>query len=187
MRVFAALRPPEEAVADLEAFLEPRREHGAFRWTDPEQLHVTLAFAADVAEHRLDDLAEGLAAAAGRRTSVTTAVAGGGAFPHAGAARVLWAGLALDEAGAAEVDALAAGCRTAVARAGAAVDGTRFHPHVTLARLGRPQEVSRWVRLLDAYAGPSWVADEVVLLASWLGEGRRRRPRHEVLGTVPIG
>ncbi len=102
-------------------------------------------------------------------------------------ARVLWAGLALDEAGRAEVDALAAGARTAMARAGAPVDGMRFHPHLTVARLGRPQEVTRWVRLLDAYEGPPWTIGEVALLASHLGEGRRRRPRYEVLATAPVG
>ena len=187
MRLFVALVPPPEAVEDLDAFLEPRREAGAFRWSLPEQLHVTLAFAADVPEHRVDDLVEGVAAAAGRRRAVTTRVAGGGAFPDAGRARVLWAGLELAPEDRAEVDALAAGARTAVARAGAPVDGARFRPHVTLARLGRPQEVSRWVRLLDAYAGPRWAADEVTVVASHLGEGPRGRPRHQELARLPVG
>ena len=187
MRLFAALLPPEEAVADLDAFLEVRREVTAFRWTDPEHLHVTLAFAGEVAEHRVDDLAAGLASAAARRARVRTRIAGGGAFPHAAGARVLWAGLDLDEAGRTEVDALAAGARAAIGRVGAPVDGMRFHPHVTVARLGRPGEVTRWVRLLDAYASPSWTVDHVALVASYLGEGRRRRPRHEVLAILPIG
>ncbi len=187
MRLFAAVLPPGEAVADLDAFLEVRREAAAFRWTDAEHLHVTLAFAGEVAEHRVDDLVEGLAAAASRRAAIATRIAGGGAFPHAAGARVLWAGLELDAAGRAEVDALAAGARTAMARVGAPVGGMRFHPHVTVARLGRPQEVTRWVRLLDAYAGPSWSVGELALVASHLGEGRRRRPRYEVLTTVPVG
>ena len=71
-----------------------------------------------------------------------------------------------------------------MSRAGARVDGQRFHPHVTLARLGRPANVTSWVRLLDAYDGPRWHVDEVALVASHLGEGPRRRPRHEVRGDV---
>jgi 2'-5' RNA ligase len=47
--------------------------------------------------------------------------------------------------------------------------------------------VSRWVRLLDTYAGPSWTVDEITLVASYLGEGPRRRPRHEVLASLPLG
>lgn len=187
MRLFVALVPPPEAVEDLDAFLEPRRGAGPFRWAAVEQLHVTLAFAADVAEHRLDDLVEGVAAAAARRRVVTTRIGGGGAFPDPARARVLWAGLALADEDRAEVDALAAGARTAVARAGAPVDGTRFRPHLTLARLGRPQEVTRWVRLLDAYAGPSWAASQVAVVASHLGEGPRGRPRHEELARVEVG
>lgn len=186
MRLFAALLPPEDAVADLDAFLEARREAASFRWTDREHLHLTLAFAGEVPEHRLDDLVDGLASAAARRTAVGTRVAGGGAFPHPAGARVLWAGLELDAAGRREIEALAAGARTAMARAGASVDGMRFHPHVTVARLGRPGEVTPWVRLLDAYAGPRWSADEVALVASHLGEGRRRRPRYEVLDRFPV-
>ena len=40
--MFVALVPPREAIEDLDAFLEPRRESGAFRWALPEQFHVEL-------------------------------------------------------------------------------------------------------------------------------------------------
>ena len=66
------------------------------------------------------------------------------------------------------------------------VDGQRFHPHLTLGRLGHPDNVTSWVRLLDAYHGPEWLVDEVALVASHLGEGPRRRPRHEVVATYPL-
>ena len=50
-----------------------------------------------------------------------------------------------------------------------------------------PGEVSDWVRLLDAYAGPEWISDEYSLIASHLGEGPRRRPRYELVTTFPVG
>lgn len=178
MRLFVALVPPAEAVEHLDAFLEVRRDAAAFRWASAEQLHVTLAFLAEVEERRLDDLVERLARAAARRTAFETAIAGGGAFPHVGRARVLWAGLDLDEPGRTELDRLATGCRAAANRAGIEVDGQRFRPHVTVARLGRPAEVSSWVRLLDGYAGPRWTVDRITLVASYLGEGPRGRPRY---------
>jgi 2'-5' RNA ligase len=187
MRMFVAVVPPEEAVEDLDAFLEVRRAAGPFRWTLAEQLHVTLAFLAEVPDRRLDDLVERLGRAAARRTPVTTRVAGGGAFPNAGRARVLWAGLELDEAGRTELSRSATGARAAASRAGVAVDGQRFRPHLTVARLGRPQEVSSWVRLLDSYRGPTWVVDEWQLVASHLGEGPGKRPRYEVVETLRVG
>jgi len=187
MRLFVALVPPPSAVEHLDVFLEVRRSAAPFRWASAEQFHVTLAFLAEVEERRLDDLVERIGRAAARRTSFDTRIAGGGAFPNAGRARVLWAGLDLDEIGHTELDRLATGCRAAANRAGIAVDGQRFRPHVTLARLGHPAEVSDWVRLLDTYAGPTWPVDRIALVASYLGEGPRRRPRYETLDELELG
>lgn len=187
MRLFVALVPPEEAVEHLDEFLEVRRSAASFRWASAEQLHVTLAFLAEVEERRLDDLLEGLARAAAKRTAFDTAIAGGGAFPDAARARVLWAGLDLDKDAGAVMDRLAAGCRAAANQAGIPVDGQRFRPHVTLARLNRPTEVSDWVRLLHGYAGPRWAPDRVALVASHLGEGPRGRPRYEVVEELELG
>lgn len=187
MRMFVALVPPESALEHLEEFLDPRRGAAAFRWTSPEQVHVTLAFAEDVPERSLDDLGDRLERAAARRTAFDTRITGGGAFPNAARARVLWAGLDLTEDSRTELDRLAAGARAAISKAGAEVAGQRFRPHLTVARLGRPAEVSNWVRLMDAYVGPTWRADRIALVASYLGEGPRGRPRHEMVATYPLG
>ncbi len=181
MRAFVAVVPPAEVVEHLDAFLEVRRAAGAFRWAPAEQLHVTLAFLADVPDRKLDDLVERLGRAAARRTAFESAVAGGGAFPNAARARVLWAGLDLDERGRVELARMATGSRAAASRAGVPVDGQRFRPHLTVARLGHPDEVTPWVRLLDGYRGPTWTVDHLTLVASYLGEGPRGRPRHEVV------
>jgi RNA 2',3'-cyclic 3'-phosphodiesterase len=187
MRMFVALVPPQQVVDHLDDFLEVRREAAPLRWTAADQLHVTLAFLAEVPERTLDELVERLGRAASRRTPVATRVAGGGAFPNPGRARVVWAGLELDEPGRTEVSRMATGARAAAAKSGIAVDGQRFRPHLTVARLKRPAEVTPWVRLLDGYQGPSWRADTYTLVASHLGEGPRNRPRHEVVATFPVG
>jgi RNA 2',3'-cyclic 3'-phosphodiesterase len=177
--MFAAVVPPAEVVEHLDEFLEVRRAAGAFRWVTTEQIHVTVAFLAEVPDRALDDLVERLARAARRRTAFEAAVAGGGAFPNPARARVLWAGLDLDDHGHTELSRLATGARAAAGRAGVPVDGQRFRPHLTLARLGHPQELTSWVRLLDAYRGPTWNVDRLTLVASYLGEGPRGRPRYE--------
>ena len=187
LRMFVALTPPTEAVEDLAAFLEPRRAAGRdLRWTPPEQWHLTLAFLPRVPERVLDDLAERLARAAARRSPFTASLRGGGAFPEVARARVLFTGV---DAGASEptLRHLAESSRAAAGRAGAAPDGARFHPHVTVARCGRPTDLVRWVRLLDTYAGPLWSAEELSLYASHLGEGPGGRPRHEVVANLPFG
>jgi 2'-5' RNA ligase len=193
MRMFVAVQPPAVALDHLEEFLEPRRAAGAeLRWASPDQWHLTLAFMAGVPDRALDDLLEGLAAAADRRTPFGVALAGGGAFPDPARARVLYAAVTGPAPGPGqgsevELQRLAAGARAAAATAGTVVDGGRFRPHVTLARTGRPTQVTRWLRVLDAYRGPDWLVEEVALVGSHLGEGPRGRPRHEVVATFPLG
>jgi len=183
--MFTALVPPEEALEDLAEFLGPRQEAGPdLRWTTPEQWHLTLAFMAQVADRHLDDLLARLERAAARRTSFSVTLAGGGAFPNPSRAKLLFA--AVEASDAEELRRLATGARAAAGKAGADADGGRFHPHVTLARLKRPIEATRWLRVLDGYAGPGWVAREVTLVASHLGEGRGRRPRYEPVAVLPL-
>jgi RNA 2',3'-cyclic 3'-phosphodiesterase len=187
MRMFVAVLPPTAALEHLGEFLAPRQEaEPGFRWTVPEQWHVTLAFMPAVADRHLDDLQERLARGAARRTAFGVGIAGGGAFPNPARAKVLFAGVRTDARGTVELGRLATGARAAATKAGTEVDGGRFHPHVTLARTGRPVEATRWVRVLDAYRGPVWSAREIALVASYLGEGPRRRPRYEVLDTFAL-
>lgn len=184
--MFVAAVPPSEALEDLEDFLSVRREAGAFRWTVPEQWHLTLAFLADVPDRAYDDLVDRLERAARKRHRMRATVTGGGAFPNVSRAKVLWAGLDLDDPE--ELRRLATGCRAAASKAGIDVAGERFKAHLTLARMGHhPVEATSWVRLLDGYLGPAWDLDEVTLIASHLGEGPRKRPRYEVLETFPLG
>jgi RNA 2',3'-cyclic 3'-phosphodiesterase len=187
MRMFVALLPPRHALEDLAEFLAPRHEaEPGFRWTVEDQWHITLAFMAQVADRHLDDLLARLERAAARRTAFELSVAGGGAFPNPARAKVLYADLDVGEHRE-ELKRLATGARAAGNKAGAETDGGRFHPHVTLARIGRPTEVTRWVRVLDSYRGPTWTADEIALVESHLGEGPRRRPRYETVATFPLG
>jgi 2'-5' RNA ligase len=189
MRMFVAVIPPEEVLEDLAEFLAPRQEaEPGFRWTVAEQWHLTLAFMAQVADRHLDDLQSRLERAGARRTPFEVALAGGGAFPNPARAKVLYAGVdPAEPAGAVELERLATGARAAATKAGAEAEGGRFHPHITLARLGRPLEVTRWLRVLDTYRGPTWRVQEMALVASHLGEGPRRRPRYEVVDTFSLG
>lgn len=185
MRMFVALVPPPAALDHLDEFLAPRREAGPdLRWALPEQWHLTLAFLPAVADRHLDGLTERLAGAAARRTPFEVVLAGGGAFPDPARAKVLFARVGTDGP---ELVRLATGVRAAAGKAGAGPDGGVFRPHVTLARTRRSLEATRWLRVLDAYRGEGWPAEEIALVASHLGEGAHRRPRHEVLATLPLG
>jgi 2'-5' RNA ligase len=187
MRLFVAVVPPDDVLDELESVLEPRRDSAAgteLRWTDRHQWHVTLAFLGDVAERRLDDLTEALAASVARRRPVTARLRGAGTFPNPYAARVLWAGVEQVRGDLAEV---AHGIRSSASSVGASPDGAPFEPHLTLARFGRPTEATRWIRALSGLETTEWTVADVALVESHLGQGRGRRPRHETLAELPLG
>ena len=183
MRMFAAVLPPPEAVEDLEEFLQPRRDRqDRLGWTPAAKWHVTLAFLPSVADRDLDELIDGLAGAAARQAGFSLQLCGAGTFPNPAVAKVLWTGLAGDTD---RLVQLAAASRTAAGRAGVTVDGGPYRPHLTVARLRQPQDVTRWLRVLDTYAGPSWAVEEVALMQS-IPAGRGTPSRYEVVATVPL-
>lgn len=186
-RMFVAVVPPPAALRHLAAALERRPSGDAgLRWTTHEQWHLTLVFLPAVDPRVLDDVVERLRRVAARRSVVEACVAGAGAFPSARRARVVWAGLSAEDGGE-ELRLLAAGCRAAAARARVDVPDSRFTPHLTLARLPRPGDVSATVRALEDYRGPTWPADAVHLIASHLGKGPGGRPLYETVASVPVG
>lgn len=186
MRLFVAALPSAQAVEHLDTFLSPRREAEALRWTTVDQWHLTLAFMPQVADRVLDELHDRLQRAAHRRTSVRVALAGGGAFPDAARAKVLYAAVTGPPPALEELRRMSVGARAAANKAGAAVEGARFRAHVTLARSGRPFEATRWLRVLSAYQGPAFDVTEIALVESHLGQGPANRPRYDVLARFPL-
>jgi RNA 2',3'-cyclic 3'-phosphodiesterase len=178
LRLFAALVPPPEVLADLAAAVaRTRAVHPALRWTEDEAWHVTLAFYGQVAEDRVPELCERLARAAHRHPRLGLSVGGAGRFGQ----RVRWMGLAGDIAGLAR---LADSARSAGRRVGVPTDGGPYRAHLTLARAGRtPTDLRPLVEVLRDHAGPGWVAGEVALVHS-RPDGR---PRYATLDTWPLG
>jgi 2'-5' RNA ligase len=96
-------------------------------------------------------------------------IAGGGAFPRAWRAKVLWAGVDAD------------------AEAWRRLAGFEQQPHLTVARTRGWADVTGLVDSLSGYAGPSWTASEVCLMESHLRASGDRGPRHEVVETYRLG
>ena len=189
MRMFAAVVPPQDVLDELEEFLGPRQEAGqdAFRWTRPEGWHLTLAFMASVPDRSLDDLLERLGRAGRRRKPFTLRLAGGGAFPNPGRAKVLYAGVEAAQGDLEELKRLSTGARAAAGKSGAPADGATFRPHLTLARTRRPVEATRWLRVLSTYRSRPFEVTDFALVESHLGQGPGNRPRYDVVGSFGLG
>lgn len=127
-RLFVAIRPPD-AVRD--ALLAAMGGISGARWQHDDQLHLTLRFIGEVDRHVAQDVAAALAGV--RHPPFALALSGTGAFDSHGRPNAVWAGVAPAAAAATlhhKVD-------QALVRAGIARDTRAFHPHITLARLGR--------------------------------------------------
>lgn len=173
-RLFLAVRPPLPVAADLDAFVEPRRDaEPALRWVHPEHWHLTLAFLGEVDADAADALADHLDSVAARTAPFEVTIGGAGGFPHPDAARALWLGVSRGED---ELGRLARRCRTAAARAGIQVDGGRFRPHLTVAR-SRGIDARRWLTVIDSFGSFSWAVTEFLLIDSELTRGG---PRHRI-------
>jgi len=104
----------------------------AVKWSAKvENLHITVRFLGDVAVPLLPALAQALVEASASHPAFSLAVRGLGAFPDAGHANTLWAGVDDGEGRLARVVDSVEG---AFARLGVARERRPFHPHVTVGR-----------------------------------------------------
>jgi RNA 2',3'-cyclic 3'-phosphodiesterase len=180
MRLFVALTPPAEVVAELQAAIEPLRvEHNAMRWARPEQWHLTLAFLGEVDETARADLAERLARAASRASPLSLAVGGAGRFGD----RVLWTRVTGDTEG---LRRLAGSVRRAAQRAGLPVEDRPYRPHLTLARARGGVDLRSLVTMLAGFASSPWSATRLHLVRSQLGAGPGRSARYEDVYSWPL-
>ncbi|MDH2430391.1 RNA 2',3'-cyclic phosphodiesterase [Sphaerisporangium sp. TRM90804] len=181
MRLFVALSPPPEALAEIaEAVGSVRERWPELRWVAPETWHVTLAFLGEVPDRVVPSLEVRLARAAGRYAPMTMEFAGAGAFPSPGRARVFWLGL---RGGGPSISRLAASMVAGARRAGAEqADRKPFHPHLTLARSRGGADLGPLTDALASFAGTPWRAEAVHLKRSHLGPS----VRYETVGSWPL-
>lgn len=181
MRLFAALLPSRESLDEIARALEPYRELCPdLRWVPQENWHVTLAFFGEVPETILPDLSARLERAAGRYAPMTVSFTGVGAFPSARRGRVLWTGM---DGPLPVLSKLAASLAAGGRRAGVPYrDEKKFRAHLSLARARGETDVRPIVEAMASFAGTPWVASEVHLMRSHLGQ----RVRYESLASWPL-
>ena len=178
-RLFVGIPIGEALRAELEAYLRATfGERLPGRAVPPANWHLTLRFlgSTDAARHRriADELGR-----VDPPPPFDLTLAGLGAFPRAGRAKVLWTGVG---EGADALRALAASVEAAAVRAGFAPEPKPFSPHLTLSRLDPPADLRPIIEAAPPFTGRMHVA-AFVLFRSHLGGGP---PRYEPLLSVPL-
>ncbi|MGW0117619.1 RNA 2',3'-cyclic phosphodiesterase [Streptomyces sp. NPDC003327] len=188
MRLFAAVLPPPERLAELAHAVDRlHRLPGAdgLRWTSRPGWHFTLAFMGEVDDALLPDLRARLARAAHRTPPFPLRLHGGGHFGR----RALWVGAA---GGLDELRLLAERADAAARRAGVAMDEhRRYQAHLSVARArggADAVDLRPFVDALAGFEGTRWEISELALVRSNLpvsgvpGE----RPRYETVDAWPL-
>ena len=180
MRLFVAVRPPAAAVAELEDAVRPlRAQADGLTWTTAGQWHLTLVFLAEVPSERVPELERRLGRAAERHPSPRLYVGGAGRFGD----RLLLAKIGGDVE---ELRRLAASVQAAARRTGLQVEERPYRPHLTLARARGGTDVRPLVAQLKDFRGAPWIAREIELVRSRLGQGPDRRAAHDTLRSWPL-
>nr|WP_314445395.1 RNA 2',3'-cyclic phosphodiesterase [uncultured Sphingomonas sp.] len=171
-RLFAALPLPVEVADNLLDVMDgPER----LRWTDAEQMHLTLRFIGEVDGATAEDVAVALSSL--RFQPFEVRLHGVGQFHHRRSG-ALWVGVDPRK----PVAALAARVDRAVCSAGLAPEGRAFVPHVTLARWSGPApDLQPWLARHGALSSTPWTVDRFTLFESHLG---RQGAHHESVATV---
>ena len=144
MRLFFAVDLPDRLADDVAAVQDQLRDAEGLRFTDPEQVHLTLKFLGDVDSDRIGALEtaanEAIANANVEREDGTLApvepfeaeVGGLGVFPSIEYISVVWAGFRTGEA---ELIVLHEALEAETTALGYDPENHEFTPHVTLARM----------------------------------------------------
>lgn len=159
-RLFVAIRPPEPIRLRLLGLMGGVQNA---RWQDDEQLHLTLRFIGEVDRHQAEDVAATLGSV--RQPPFELALCGVGSFGKRGKG-ALWAGITPHD----ELRDLHKKVDQACLRVGIPPDNRAYHPHITIARLGRNAGIlepfiERWAGL----SSETFAIDSFCLYESRLG------------------
>jgi len=180
-RAFLAVEPPPVVLDAIDSVVDRvRASGGRLRWTTRPQWHVTLQFLGPVAN--VASLERAIGEALRSVPPATVRLGGGGAFPRAARASVLWVGCVQ---GADGFGSLATAAGEAAGSLGYEAEGRRFRPHVTLARARERHDARPCVEAIgDGPVGPAWRIEEVVLFES---DTHPEGARYTSVSRMPVG
>ena len=149
-RIFIAIKNESgdrlnETVSDFMNVLRAER----IRWTDPGNMHVTLAFPGNTRDDAVEGIKKMLESTCTGYGHFTLVIKGAGVFRSLKDPRVIWLGIEQSDM----LDSLAGKVKSGLSALGIALEDRPFNPHLTLGRIKGLSDIGFLQALLDKYAG----------------------------------
>lgn len=159
-RVFCAFELPQGLRSKIEKHSQRVRDavtDAAASWSRPDRIHLTMKFFGNVDQAKVPLISNALALAVDGVSAIEINVGGTGVFPRPPRPQVLWIGIDDSSGALAKLqERLEAEC----AREGFPKEDRAFRPHLTIARIRKPQNANR---LAEAHLRTEFPAVELVL------------------------
>ncbi len=138
-RIFCAVELPESVRRLVLRHVQRLKEavpDARASWSRDGNVHLTLKFLGEIPQTSVPEFSTAVSQAVAGLTPFSIGLEQAGAFPKLGQPRVLWIGI--EDIGG-KLGRLHARLEDEAAKAGFAKEARAFHPHLTLARLRKPQ------------------------------------------------
>lgn len=185
IRTFIAIDPGPAIRSHIAALQETLARTGVeVKWTEPENVHLTLLFLGEVEDRDLAAVCESVARSARTQRSFAMSVESAGCFPNPRRPRILWVGVGrgsqevCDVHDAIEAPLLDLGCYRREER--------RFTPHLTMGRIRKEGPTDQLAAALAKHAtwkGGEITVQEIVVMGSQLDP---QGPRYTVLSRAKL-
>src|ERR1041385_7077195 len=159
-RVFCAVELPEDVRARLQEHIARLRKEfpdAAAGWSRVENIHLTLKFFGNVELERIPKISAAATQTLKEFSKFELAVGNSGVFPRPSRAQVLWIGVS-DPSG--QLSALQKQFETACAAEGFPKEDRAYRPHLTIARIRKPESARH---LADAHLNTNFPSISVPL------------------------
>lgn len=183
MRLFVAVDLAPDAVEEAARVADEirRRTHADLRWVPPANMHLTVRFIGHVAEH-----VDALIGTLSKPVDVNPfdlSLAPCGAFPPAGAVRVVWIGVG---SGVPELTRISAIMDERVRAFGFEPEARGFNPHLTLARAPRDARIPGPLRDTLARVAVRPVVTRVTQAVVYESRLSPRGAHYEPVAAIPL-
>lgn len=150
------------------------------RWTQAEQMHVTLKFLGEIDNRELPKICNATREICSDIDPFVATLDALGTFPKNKPPRVLWAGF---DQGALEMIDLNSRIESALAEIGIPRETRAFRPHLTLGRIGKAARAEDISQMCETQLATQFQVDSVMILAS---ERERGKVIYEPIDTVEL-